>query len=200
MDQPVNGIENGDHAESIRIEIMLRAELVHCRRWQDAFVGKRKDHRFYELVEDTVRQGFDCNILPSKIEMVRFVRCSALLHSRPGSARRHNPKDTKSLPCCPTRLAAPPNGANHDGRMCRRRRMPRWRRNIARVQCSASSIRHCGPCVILRVPLIVLKEFPARHQESLKCFLRQGFSRVPSLPMTCSTLIIRTSKHTCRGR
>jgi len=38
---------------------MSRAELVHCRHWQSAFAGQRKDHRFYELVEDTIRQGFD---------------------------------------------------------------------------------------------------------------------------------------------
>jgi predicted N-acyltransferase len=29
-----------------------------------------------------------------------------------------------------------------------------------------------------------MKEFPARYREPLKCFLHQGFTRVPSLPMT----------------
>ena len=36
----------------------------------------------------------------------------------------------------------------------------------------------------LKVPLIVLKEFPARYRDSLKCFLHHNFTRVPSLPMT----------------
>src|SRR5258708_533243 len=36
----------------------------------------------------------------------------------------------------------------------------------------------------LRAPLIVLKEFPAEYREPLKCFLDQGFSRIPSMPMT----------------
>jgi predicted N-acyltransferase len=32
--------------------------------------------------------------------------------------------------------------------------------------------------------MIVLKEFPAKYREPLRCFLHSGFSRVPSLPMT----------------
>src|SRR5262249_52388013 len=41
------------------VEVISRAELAHCRRWSGAFAGTRKHHRFYELVEDTIRQGFD---------------------------------------------------------------------------------------------------------------------------------------------
>src|SRR5262249_27769371 len=36
----------------------------------------------------------------------------------------------------------------------------------------------------LGAQMIVLKEFPAKYREPLQCFLRHGFSRVPSLPMT----------------
>src|SRR5271169_4905755 len=36
----------------------------------------------------------------------------------------------------------------------------------------------------LKARLIVLKEFPAKYREPLRCFLSHGFSRVPSLPMT----------------
>ena len=35
------------------------AALAHCRRWGSAFSDSRKHHRYYELVEDTIRQGFD---------------------------------------------------------------------------------------------------------------------------------------------
>ena len=69
MEEPVNRTENRDHAQSgVRIEIMSRAQLVHCRHWRNAFVGKRKDYRFYELVEDTVRQGFDYQYFAIKDE------------------------------------------------------------------------------------------------------------------------------------
>ena len=36
----------------------------------------------------------------------------------------------------------------------------------------------------LKVSLIVLKEFPARYRDPLRCFIQSGFTRVPSLPMT----------------
>jgi len=36
----------------------------------------------------------------------------------------------------------------------------------------------------VRASLIVLKEFPAKYRASLSCFLKHGFVRVPSLPMT----------------
>src|SRR5260370_31946213 len=41
------------------VGLMSRGELAHCRHWGCAFAGKRKYHRYYELVEDTIRQGFD---------------------------------------------------------------------------------------------------------------------------------------------
>ena len=37
------------------VEIMSCAELAHCGHWKDAFAGRRKDHRYYEIVEDTIR-------------------------------------------------------------------------------------------------------------------------------------------------
>lgn len=36
----------------------------------------------------------------------------------------------------------------------------------------------------MKVSLIVLKEFPAKYRDILQCFLRCGFTRLPSLPMT----------------
>jgi hypothetical protein len=41
------------------VEVMSRAGLAHCGHWRNAFAGGRKDHRYYEIVEDTIRQGFD---------------------------------------------------------------------------------------------------------------------------------------------
>ena len=60
MDQPPGG--TGDDRPSRHngsVAVMSRAELAHCRHWRNAFAEGRKDHRFYELVEDTIRQGFD---------------------------------------------------------------------------------------------------------------------------------------------
>ena len=40
------------------VRIASRKEVVHLPRWSGAFAGERKDHRFYELVEDTLKDGF----------------------------------------------------------------------------------------------------------------------------------------------
>jgi hypothetical protein len=42
-----------------RVRLMSRADLALCSYWQRAFANKRKDRRYYELVEDTIREGFD---------------------------------------------------------------------------------------------------------------------------------------------
>lgn len=57
---PAHGNAKGQYAvEGGRVDVLSRLELTHCRHWQSAFVGQRKDHQFYELVEDTIQQGFD---------------------------------------------------------------------------------------------------------------------------------------------
>jgi predicted N-acyltransferase len=50
------------------------------------------------------------------------------------------------------------------------------------AQLLASSIM--GHARALEAQLVVLKEFPARYRSALDCFLDNGFTRIPSLPMT----------------
>ena len=40
------------------VEVMSRDEVMGCPRWASAFAGKHKDHRYYELVEDTIQPDF----------------------------------------------------------------------------------------------------------------------------------------------
>ncbi len=42
-----------------RVEVASRADLRRHPHWQYAFAGQRKDHRYYELVEDTLKDGFE---------------------------------------------------------------------------------------------------------------------------------------------
>src|SRR5258706_12931733 len=41
-----------------RLDILSRAEVSGCRVWDTAFANCRKDHRYYELLEDTVCPEF----------------------------------------------------------------------------------------------------------------------------------------------
>jgi len=46
-------------AQNACVEILTRGELQHCPRWSKAFASQRKDHRFYDIVENTIEQGFE---------------------------------------------------------------------------------------------------------------------------------------------
>ena len=41
------------------LEVVARDDLQRCPRWQVAFANERKDHRYYELVEDTLHPEFE---------------------------------------------------------------------------------------------------------------------------------------------
>jgi len=41
------------------LEVIARDDLQRCPRWQVAFANERKDHRYYELVEDTLHPEFE---------------------------------------------------------------------------------------------------------------------------------------------
>jgi hypothetical protein len=48
--------QNADVAPRGSVEVILRDELARCRRWACSFECERKDHRYYEIVEDTIQQ------------------------------------------------------------------------------------------------------------------------------------------------
>jgi len=41
------------------VEVIQRADLTGLPQWAIAFRRQRKDRRYYEILEDTLRQGFD---------------------------------------------------------------------------------------------------------------------------------------------
>src|SRR5215470_19193455 len=54
------------------IRIASRAEISRLPQWQSAFAQERKDHRYYELLEDTLKDGFTYGYLI--VENDRIVR------------------------------------------------------------------------------------------------------------------------------
>jgi len=186
---PMNGLV-GDAAEGLlrphahRVQVVSRAELAHCRQWRSAFSGSRKHNRYYELVEDTIRQGFDYRyfVIRDALGEVRAIQPFFILDQdllagssqRTGAlvaaVRRLWPRFLKLR----TLMVGCTAGEGHlDGDEFSRA-------ENARLLASAI-VTHARA---LRAQMIVLKEFPAKYREPLRCFLHSGFSRVPSLPMT----------------
>jgi hypothetical protein len=177
--------ENGRHATPDgSMVVMSRAELTRCDHWGKAFVGQRKDHRYYELVEDTIRQGFDYRYFAIKdkhggvlaIQPFFILDQDLLAGAAPrirmmiNSVRRGWPRCLKIR----TLMVGCAVGEGHlDGDELT---------HEANARLIASTILTHARA--LKVRLIVLKEFPAKYRKALRCLLGHGFSRVPSLPMT----------------
>jgi hypothetical protein len=45
--------------ESFSIAVVSRAELSGCAPWTSTFADQRKDHRYYEILDDTLRSNFE---------------------------------------------------------------------------------------------------------------------------------------------
>src|SRR5262249_53028967 len=143
-----------------------------------------KDRRYYEVVEDTIHQGFDYRyfVIRDACGEIRAVQPFFILDQD---------------------LLAGTNGAIAAPVAWMRRLWPRFM--IARtlmVGCAAGEghidapevagaaeiAQILSPAVVaqartLGVKLIVLKEFPALYRAALQPFLAAGFVRIPSLPM-----------------
>jgi hypothetical protein len=163
------------------VQIISREDLARSPHWASAFANHRKDHRYYEIVEDTIRQGFDYRYFAIKDEngTVRAIQPFFLLDQ--------------------DLLVGP---SLKIGRLIDlvRRAWPRFMRmRTLMVGCAAGeghldNADSLAPQVLasaiagharkLDVSLIVLKEFPAKYRGQLVCFLQNGFTRVPSMPMT----------------
>jgi hypothetical protein len=166
------------------VALISRGELAQCPHWRLAFDGKRKDRRFYELLEDAMPRGFDYCYFAISDEQgeVRAVQPFFLLDQDllvglgPGIAaltefvRRLWPSFLKVR----TLMVGCVAGEGHlDGDPAS------WGATAQRLAAAL-----VGQARDLKAPLIVLKEFPAAYRQSLGAFLDIGFSRVPSLPMT----------------
>jgi predicted N-acyltransferase len=163
--------------------IVSRAALAHHPRWQRAFAGRRKDHRYYEIVEDTI-SGFDYRyivITDAGGAVVAIQPCFVLDQDLLQGAGR-------SVAAVAARV---------------RRYWPRFMRmRTLMVGCVAGEAHidaeaASAPAAMaqlaaaitalardINVPLVVLKEFPACCRQALTCFVTAGFTRIPSLPMT----------------
>jgi hypothetical protein len=165
------------------MRIASRAEIARLPQWSRAFASERKDHRFYELVEDTLKDGFDygyfvagdganvCGFQPY------FIVDQDLLAGTGERAKPIIAALRRAWPRCMrarTLMVGCSAGEGHlDGddqshpalAELLARSLPRLARELG--------------CV-----MIVLKEFPAKYRTSLQGLSSAGFTRIPSMPMT----------------
>ncbi len=166
------------------VRVATRAQVQNIPAWKQAFSQSRKDWRYYQIVEDTI-EGFDYRyfVLEDQAGCVRAIQPFFLLDQDllqgagpratklAGKVRRLFPKAltirTLMVGCAAGEGHLDPSGAEE-----------------------ASWVGHCLHEALVkyaqrvRARMVVLKEFPSRYRAPLSCFSSNGYTRVPSLPMT----------------
>lgn len=168
---------------SFSISVMSRAELSGCAPWISGFAEQRKDYRYYEILDDTLVGQFEHRyfaIIDSNghVRAVQpfFLVDQDILEGLGAErvhwislVRRFYPRFLKLR----TLMVGCSAGEAHLAST-----LPA---DIIAETLSKDIVRQARS---LAAQLIVLKEFPSRYREPLHCFVRRGFSRAPSMPMT----------------
>ena len=171
--------------ESFSISVVSRAELTGCAPWASTFTDQRKDHRYYEILDDTLRGNFEHRYfaIVDRNDHVRAVQPFFLVDQDIleglgaeridwiASVRRFYPRFLKLR----TLMVGCSAGEAH---LAATETLPV---DIVAETLSNGIIKQARS---LNAKLIVLKEFPSRYRKILHCFLQCGFARAPSMPMT----------------
>ena len=180
-EQPVVRLPTSDGA----IFVVSRRQLEHIDAWRSAFAEQRKDRRYYEIVEDTIRQQFDYRYF--------------VIEDGQGQARAIQPFFVLQQDLL---QGAGPRVSSLVGRV--RKWLPRFLTiRTLMIGCAAGEGHLDGGTdeqagwvaarlheVLkpyarqIRARMIVLKEFPAAYRQALSSFAGNGYTRVPSLPST----------------
>jgi predicted N-acyltransferase len=166
-------------------KLLTLAELQNCDAWQRALQDKSKDHRYYEIVEETLQCGFEHYYLLIEdnsgnvraIQPVFFVRQN-LVEGVPGKIRSVVDAIRKIFPRFLTMrvLMVGCGAGTGDLGVCDANDEP-W--TAAALQ---KILRSCARKN--KASLVVFKDFPGSYRSALDILRVNGHARIPSMPMT----------------
>ena len=166
-------------------KVLTLAELQNCGAWQRALQSKSKDHRYYEIVEETLECGFEHHYLLIEddagnvraIQPVFFVRQN-LVEGVPGKIRSVVDFIRKVFPRFLTMRVLMVGCAAGTGDLgaCERHD-----ESTLGVTLHAALRRFASRS---KASLIVFKDFPANYRSALETLGLNGYVRIPSMPMT----------------
>jgi len=175
--------------------VLSRGELAQQESWTRAFAGKTKDHRFYELVADTLGSNFDHHYLALEdlsgkvrgIQPVFFVQQN-LVEGIP-ALRPAVEKVRQRFPRFLTMRLLMVGNAAGEGHLsaCSPEDEP-WVAEALHEVLEPFARQ-------AKASLIVFKDFPARYRGILAGLSQADFTRTPSMPMTELKLDYRDFDH-----
>jgi predicted N-acyltransferase len=166
-------------------KVVTLAELQNCGAWKRAFQNKCQDHRYYEIVENTLECGFehyyflleDASGNVRAIQPVFFVRQN-LVEGVPGKVRSVVDRIRKILPRFLTmRVLMVGCGAGTGDLGACDETDEAWAADALRASLRIFAKQS-------KASLVVLKDFPANYRSELETFSSAGYVRIPSMPMT----------------
>jgi predicted N-acyltransferase len=164
--------------------VLTREELRNVDAWQHAFPGTTKDHRFYEIVADTLDSKFEHHYLLLEdnagkvrgIQPVFFVQQN-LVEGIP-ALRTVVEKVRQRFPRFLTmRLLMTGNAAGEGHLSVSAPEDEEW---VANALYQVLEIYGRSS----KASLIVFKDFPASYRDTLWKFAANEYTRIPSMPMT----------------
>jgi predicted N-acyltransferase len=165
-------------------KIATLAQLQNRDAWKSAFRKKCKDHRYYEIVDETL-DGFEHHyvLLEDRSGTVRavqpvfFVRQN-LVEGVPGKIRSVVDFVRKTFPRFLTMRVLMVGCAAGTGDLgaCDEKDEA-WVAEALRATLRTYTRQN-------RASLVVLKDFPAKYRLALESLRTNGYARIPSMPMT----------------
>jgi predicted N-acyltransferase len=162
------------------------ADLQQCGAWKRAFQSKSQDHRYYEIVEETLlKNDFEHHYLRLEdncgnvraIQPLFFVRQN-LVEGVPGKVRSVVDGIRKIFPRFLTMRVLMVGCAAGTGDLdaCNEKDEA-WVANALQASLRTYARQN-------KASLVVLKDFPATYRSALETFPLNGYARIPSMPRT----------------
>jgi predicted N-acyltransferase len=167
------------------LKVVTLAELQNSEAWKRALQNRCKDHRYYEIVEETLKGGFEHHYLlleddsgnARAIQPVFFVRQN-LIEGVPGKISSMVDRVRKIFPrFLAMRVLMVGCAAGTGDLDASDEKAEAWVANALQASLSTYARQN-------KASLIVLKDFPAIYRSELEAFPLNGYERIPSMPMT----------------
>ena len=166
-------------------KVVALTDVQNREEWKRAFQNRCKDHRYYEIVEETLRNDFEHQYVRLEdssgnicaIQPVFFVRQN-LVEGVPGKIRSVVDLIRKIFPRFLSMRVLMVGCAAGTGDLgTRDEKDALWVADALQASLRTYARQN-------KASLVVLKDFPANYRSSLETFALNGYARIPSMPMT----------------